>query len=330
MLALNNTKTIIFRCDQNNISGFGHFSRCLNFARLLIEKHQFKPLFIGNFCDFSIKLLKKYEIDFKLIEKKDFSYFEKSLFSQYDYMVIDSYLYEQDFINKVIKLPLFTVFIDDECILDYTDVDLVINFRVGYEEAKYKSKKKALGSNYFIFKPEFLKIRERKINSNKTTSVLLFFGGLELVKSYANSVIESINEIDEKINIYYLSDDFSYLSENNRNKIIELKPTFEIEKILNLVDCVINGGGLIKYECVFCKIPSASLSTTKLQYEDTLILKNKKMIFDLGFVNDINKRELKQNVKDFILNNKVKEECINASETYFTENSVDNIIKLMI
>ena len=144
-----------------------------------------------------------------------------------------------------------------------------------------------------------------------------------------NSIIESIKEVDQDIEIYYISNDFSGVLEKNREDIIELKPTFEIEKILSLVDCVINGGGLIKYECSFCKIPSASLSTTKLQYEDTLVLKRKKMIEDLGFIESMSVDQLKENVKRFLINNQIRKEMIDTSRHVFTGQSIQNIFKLM-
>lgn len=326
---LQSKRNILFRCDQNFKSGFGHFSRCLNFARLLIKEANFKPFFIGNYHNFSIELLKKYKIEYKQIESKDFSFFDASFFTQFEYIVIDSYLYQQDYIKKIVALPIFTIFIDDECILDFTNADLVINFRVGQENLKYASKQKALGANHFIYKPELLEIRKNKTSTETIKSVLLFFGGLGLSAKYVDTIIKSLHEINEKIKIYYLSNDFSYLTKNSKDKIIPIKPTFEIEKVLTLVDCVINGGGLIKYECAFCKIPSASISTTKLQYEDTLVLTEKKLIFDLGYVEETSEELLSENVKKFVLSKTFKQEFVEASEMYFTEKSVDNILELI-
>ena len=326
---LQHKKNILFRCDQNSKSGFGHFSRCLNFARLLRNQSNFNPFFIGNYNDFSLSLLEKYNIDYKQIDSNDFTFFEASFFSKFRYIVIDSYLYTQKFINRIVALPIFTIFIDDECLLNFTDADLVINFRIGQENLQYKSKHKALGANYFICKPEFLEIRKNNISKENIKSVLLFFGGLGLGGKHVNTIIKSIHEVNEDIKIYYLSDDYSYLSQKNKDKIIEIKPTFEIEKALNLVDCVINGGGLIKYECAFCKIPSASISTTKLQYEDTQILKAKNLIFDLGFVDEISEEILSENVKKFITNKTFIKEFVKASEMYFTEKSLKNILALI-
>ena len=95
---MSETKKILFRCDQNEFSGFGHFSRCLNLARHFAIGNKFKVSFLGNYSDFAIELLNKYEISYKNIEEKKFEKFETEIFSQHNYVLFDSYFIDQDYI----------------------------------------------------------------------------------------------------------------------------------------------------------------------------------------------------------------------------------------
>lgn len=317
-------KKILIRCDQNELSGFGHFSRCLSLARHILMENNADVVFLGNYSEFSISLLNKYKIEHKNIEDKNFKHFKKEHFKNITYVILDSYFINQSYINKITSLNLKTIFIDDTCTLDFENIDLVINFRIDAENMfLYNSKNKALGSDYFIYKPEFREIKEKSEFNQKIKNILIFLGGMNFKDNIYNQLIKIINKIDKSIKISIISNGICIENEN----VNILKPIYNIEKYLDNTDFIINGGGLIKYESVFCNIPSAVLSSTKLQYEDTCILESKKIIFNLGYLNKINNIELEKNLKFILENVEYRKEIYNNSKTVFSTNSVKKLLK---
>ena len=318
-------KTILFRCDQNEFSGSGHFSRCLNLARHL-KKSFFEVSFLGNYSEFSISLFKEYNIEYKEVEEKKFEKSHAFYLKNYQYVVFDSYFINQRYINEISSLSVKTIFIDDVCLLDFSTIDLVINFRFDADKLfKYNSKYKALGKNYFIYKPEFLLVRQNRKNVKKIKKVLLFLGGMDQSKDLIELIIKSIKEINSKILISVISNEQNLLLPN-----VEILPqTFNIEKYLNTTDFVINGGGLIKYECVFCTIPSATISATVLQKNDTEILESKGLIYNLGSTNEINFITLSNRLKEIFLDVSFQSKLIKQSSKELNINSIENILNII-
>ena len=322
---MSETKKILFRCDQNEFSGFGHFSRCLNLARHFAIGNKFKVSFLGNYSDFAIELLNKYEISYKNIEEKKFEKFETEIFSQHNYVLFDSYFIDQDYINKVSRLSSKSIFIDDTCELDFTDIDLVINFRIDADKMfSYSAKNQALGQEYFIYKPEFKAIRKNFVPKNKVEKLVLFFGGMNLFNTIYETISQLIYDIDSSIEVFVITN--QKIKFKNSNVTI-LPLTFEIEKYLEDTDLIINGGGLIKYEGIFCKIPSATISSTQLQFDDTCILESKGILCNLGFMNKIGNTDLKKRLKELIETPKLRYEIFENSENIFSIDSINNIIK---
>jgi spore coat polysaccharide biosynthesis predicted glycosyltransferase SpsG len=317
---------MLFRCDQNYKSGFGHFSRCLNLARHLSLFNNVNVTFLGNYSDFSKSLLNNYKLKHLEVSELEFENVHEDIIGKYSHIVLDSYFITQTYLDKVCVLDVKTIFIDDTCILDFSGVDLVINFRVGAEVMfSYKSRYEALGEQYFIYKPEFERLRENATFNSRVKKVLLFFGGINLEVSFYVEIVNLIKEIDSNIVVFLISDKLELVMDN----VVLLKPTFEIENYLEDIDVIINGGGLMKYEGVFCKIPSVTFSNTELQYEDTVVLESKNVVYNLGFIENVfeNKGFLKKKLLRFVNEPKLRYEIFKKSGTIFNINSIDNIVK---
>jgi len=319
---LKNTNNILFRCDQNQISGFGHFSRCLNLARHLSFIDGVTVSFLGNYEAFSLQLLKQYKIDYRNILSTDFSFFDTSFYNHFTHLVVDSYLINEQYIQKTTKLDLFTIFIDDTNIYNYRDVNLVINIRLAVEHFKYGSKKVITGAPYFIFKPEFLDIRKQKIEKQKIERILIFIGGAVVEDSLIIKLVDTIFEINNKLTIDIIGKEITSI-----NKIVNFHPpTFDIEKLYKKTDLVINGGGLTKYECCFMGIPSASFATTLLQHEDSNILENIGLICNLGLISSLKEDALETQIHLIISNSNYRKQLVKKCKQTFTEKSIKNII----
>ena len=168
---------------------------------------------------------------------------------------------------------------------------MVINFRIGIENFKYNSKLKAIGEKFFIFKPELIQVRENYKFREKVKNVLFFGSATDKYNSTFNGLPIFLLNNFRDIEVTHLTN--KPLSSRNA-RYHPKKLQFSIEKYLNKSDVIFNGGGLIKYEAAFCGIPSATLSTTNEQHDDTLNLENKEVLYNLGNQKIIDKEELQK------------------------------------
>ena len=141
---------IVFRVDCNNQTGFGHFSRSLNLCRNMIMSKSFgwnNFIFVGDLNDFAKALLTSFNIQFLRVssikEEKGFNL--EALNLKCTAVILDSYDLTQESLNNYSNIFQQTIIIDDTCELDYSNIDLVINFRHCAEDIfSYNAKETAL------------------------------------------------------------------------------------------------------------------------------------------------------------------------------------------
>lgn len=321
---------VVFRVDANPDSGFGHFSRCLSLARTWLNMLEHTEIaFVGNYTEFAIGLFNQYHIAYKLIEEPDYSNLHNHLLIDANIVVFDSYNLTQQQLEIIVKSPYKSILIDDDCKLDYKGIDAVVNFRFDAEKMyHYKSNNQYLGTNYFLIKPEIVALR--KINESKTVhpvnNILLFFGGGFSNENFLVNLIKFINkelphvkpkliyssplkQVDYPINYEYV------------------KPTLHIEKLLEKTDLIINGGGLIKYEATFALIPTATISTTSLQFKDSVILEQFGVHNNAGLIDSFSMEIIYNKLSTIIHNEVYRKNLVNKCREEYTDNPTLNLIK---
>lgn len=314
-------RKIVFNCNQTKKQGLGHFFRCLNLAMHLKKEKSFNVSFAGTFSSFSLTLLKNQ--DFNIIQltsnEELFNFLE-----QFDYIITDRYDIDQPYINNLLDTQIKTIFIDDFNGLDFTAHDLIINFRIGIEHFKYKSNHVALGERFFIYKPELIQIRN-DYQFNESIKRILFFGtGTNKSNDFFNWIPIFLIEYFHDIEIIHITNEPLEIP-SNRYKSVNYNNT--IEQYFGKTCAIINGGGLIKYEAAFCGIPSATLSTTHEQHEDTEILAQKGLLFNLGCQLNNDREAIETKLIEFITNSKIRFKLNQTGLEFFTPNSIHNIIQ---
>ena len=315
-------RRIVFNCNQTQKQGLGHFLRCLNLARHMKIDGKFQISFAGAFSPFSLSALNKEDI--KVVHVISDAELFKYL-NYYDYIITDRYDIDQKYLNTLTDFKgIKSIIIDDFNTLNFSNQDLVINFRVGVDHYFYGSKSVALGEKFFIFKPEFNKIRENYQFSSSVKSVLFFGTGTNKnTKIFKDLPSILINKFPD-IKIMHITNDplliqsKSYTPKSLNNSI---------EEYFRQADAIVNGGGLIKYEAAFCGIPSATLSTTIEQHEDTKILAQKGLLYDLGCQHNYKKEEVEKRMVDFIMNSNIRFDQNKKGLKFFMPNSINNLIQ---
>jgi len=313
---------IVFNCNQTKQQGFGHFFRCLNFARHLKRENKFLISFTGRFSPFSSSTLK--EENFRILPLKC----DKDLFdlvSNFDFIVTDRYDINQDHLDKLSCNKLIkSIVLDDFYKLDFSNHDLIVNFRVGINYQYCRVKNKALGENFFIYKPELDKIRSN-YQFRPVVNKLLFFGtGTNKSNSKFNELPAFLISEFPQLKIIHITNQPLDISSE---QYIPKAYTNSIETFFQGIDAIINGGGLIKYESAFCGIPSATLSITRDQNEDTEILADKGLLFNLGNQEIENKKVIQERLFHFIKDVNLRKTIHEKGRLLFTPKSINNLIE---
>ncbi len=329
---MNNSNSVVFICNSSNTEGLGHFSRCFNIAIGLSEVDPSIIIYFdGIFCSFAYSKIKSY--NYQIVNKSDNYYdlYRKSI------VILDSYLHTEEFINKISLIAKHTLKIDDFNTYDLSQIDCVINFRVGAENQFYNSKKSLLGLKYY---PSTLSLRDLRIrnienlnkkDSTKIKKILIFIGGTdhnntgELLISLLDEVVSGKSFI--YIKRQELKKDLSIY--NNNLHIQPLEP--DVSAALADIDCVICGGGLMKYDSSYSLIPAACLSQTEEQEVDSKESEVFGLTFNLGRASKIidSREEVFNSLRNFLKKDTQLQIKKKLLEKYYT-NSILELSKEII
>jgi len=277
------SRKILFRCDCGPEVGFGHFTRSLSLARALKAKGA-SISFWGELDAFARAALSKHAIGRLKGAPGGFRGQDapKALAAAqgFDAFVVDSYALEQGYVDAIADRCALAVF-DDQRKLRLAEAALGICFRAGAESAPTGAKKEALGLEYLVVPPELRALREKRLKAEPgpIRRVLVFFSGRAFDPALLAKAVRLCADALPKAEIRYLTRDGRPLEGVPGTA---LAPTPAVETLYAAADLLVNGGGLVKYEAAYCALPSAALSQTELQDEDTKVLAKLGLTLDLG------------------------------------------------
>jgi len=249
-------------------TGYGHLTRCLSIYQAFEERNIYPTLYI-NGDDASKFFLpnSRYEIidwlnnPALLLNKISFS----------DIVIVDSYLADSEFYNKVSKITSVPVFIDDNLRIKYPS-SIIINGSINAEQMKYEFKEGMtylLGSRFIPLRKNFWRTAEREINS-EIQSILITFGGQDL-QNFTPLILEllakNFPELKKKI---VMGGGFKNIEQINKLKDnyteIFLSPSgIEMLNIMHGSDIAIAAAGQTLYELACVGVPTIAIAVAENQ-----------------------------------------------------------------
>ncbi len=285
-------KHILVVSNANEPAGFGHLSRCLNIiANFTSQYPDYSFSFIGEYSEDALFMIQKCHID-QRIEKRLVGNIKDSCF------LVDDYLMTQDVLDALTANNKVIV-VDDFNLLDYKGCDLVINFRSKADSFQYSAKNSALGIGFFPAPLSFASIKKHQLEKTltKVGNILVFIGGndkddigLKVSKQLAVIFPAAIINFVSRLKINTRVAEFSNI------KIHCVQPT--LDELLFNADVVVSGGGLLKYESIYCAIPNYAINQTHEQEMDTNILDDQNLTVNLG-MSDNYFNEIERVANDF-------------------------------
>ncbi len=327
-------KQFDFYCDANLTTGLGHFSRCKRIALKMVHlsEDKIEICFIGEISEEVGKEIKDYGWNFKYTKA-----FQRQNMSSNKIAIIDSY--------RISNLELFclnnryskTVFIDDFNKNDFSNTDLIINFRLDARKLNYKSANIYCGLNYFPADDIMMDTRSNTIRNlkNKTlyniSNVLVYLGAAsdEIIRITLNAIDKCLT--GKKIILVSGLRKIDGILKSNNNEININSLTNSLSRFISKADIVISSGGLIKYEAAFCVTPNACINSTKEQLIDSEILSKRKLTYNFGLEEDLIKNPdvLSSKMKKFLSNQEIELQRKSMVSNFYS-NSTKNIALLIM
>lgn len=170
-------KNIVFRCDGNSTIGLGHVYRCIALAHMLRSNYT-----ITFYCKTLPESLFTKIIDYGFSVQiiKEEAEFLNNL-DQKKIVVIDNYLLDSSYQQKIKSKGCKLICIDDLHDKEFF-ADLIINPALGIAPTSYKVQsytKLALGIEYALLRPAFLKAALAVRQIEKLETVFICFGGAD-------------------------------------------------------------------------------------------------------------------------------------------------------
>jgi UDP-2,4-diacetamido-2,4,6-trideoxy-beta-L-altropyranose hydrolase len=260
-------KKLIFRADGNSETGLGHLYRL--FALVEMYKDNFEFVFITKASSTLEIIPTEYTtllIPVEILIEKEPKWLAKQFNSKEHLIIADGYHFDSNYQKKIKDLGFFLMYVDD-LTTEYMYADVVVNHSSNITEQDYSFEKYtrfALGTDYAILRPLFLKasLESRKID--KIDTVFVCFGGadkydLSLKVAKALIQFETIKKIHIVIGGAYQHQGI-YNLEKEHTKI-HLHKNLSEEKLYNLMkNCNfgIAPSSTILYELCAVKMPILS------------------------------------------------------------------------
>jgi UDP-2,4-diacetamido-2,4,6-trideoxy-beta-L-altropyranose hydrolase len=324
-------KNIYIRVDGDNKIGHGHYTRCLALANILSKN--FEITFISK--SITQELTNKLVINkFKLVKILEESNFI-SLINKNTIVIIDGYNFDINFQQLVRSKCKKLVYIDDLNSQEL-EVDLIINHIPGLNSHNYKNINTdaalALGLEYSLLRPAFLKNIKNKNHNNTLNSVFVCFGGSDqfnLSEKIVNYLI-NIEEIKSIVVVtgssYENIDSLKLLLAKNQ----KIKHWHNIDEYL-MID--------LMNKCSIAIVPASGIMLEALSQNLIVIsgyyTENQKnayystlkegIIFGVDDFNYLSQNNLETLIKEI----SIKVEKNDIAYNYFPQNKINNLFNLL-
>lgn len=261
-------KIIAIRADSNSEIGFGHLMRTQALAWQL-EKLGARVIFLTR----NPENIKGFEVIGLLGEgeqEEDELVAELVRSCGAGMLIIDSYAYGQERLERMGCLPVLTVYIDDLNRHSFM-VDFVVNGNLYAPELDYQGKARfLLGRRYLLLGSEYKGVPLRRVNP-EVRNILLTFGGADVI-NFTGTILGLLRR-------YPRLDDFHWevvIGPVNRyrdhlerefggHQNINLHFNPRIKELMDFCDISISAAGSTTYELAACGVPPLLVVTADNQ-----------------------------------------------------------------
>jgi UDP-2,4-diacetamido-2,4,6-trideoxy-beta-L-altropyranose hydrolase len=319
-------KEIFIITEAGKNIGFGHLTRCLALYQAFESKGT-KPQLIVHADKSAEKILKGIRAQ-RLNWLKE----EKQLLkivADADVAVIDSYLADVEFYEKVRKTVTLGVYLDDYRRISYAD-GIVLNGTIGAENIFYPPRKGIqywLGQEYILIRKEFWGAAKKTIRMIMK-NILITFGSFDPQQSTYVVLKELNDRFPDVKKTVVIGKNFK-----NINKIKTLKTKYvsfvnnptagQMKRLMMDADLAISAAGQTLNELASVGVPTIAWAVVDNQRN------NIKGWEKAGFIHVNNPQKIKKAV-EYFLNDKERQQCSKHCRSFIQANSTVHTAGMII
>lgn len=335
---MSQSKKIIFRADGNSNIGLGHLYRLFSLVEIIKETFEFVFLTHETSTDSIIPKTYSKAIIPKEVGTEQEPEWLAANFSTKEYIVIaDGYQFTSSY-QKETKQKGYTLIYIDDLAKEYMYADVVINHSPYIQEKHYNKEnytKLALGTQYALLRPLFLKEAKQNRIIKTIDSAFVCFGGADPF-NLSLKAVEALLKIEMFENIHVvLGSAYKYLEifdleekQPDKIKIYRNLPEEELIKTMQKCNFAIAPASTILYElsCVKMLILSGFyVDNQELIYRGFL---NNKAIYKGGNMKDYEVLDFANNIESIIKGHKYNHQ-IEAQKSLFDDRIASRHLNLI-
>lgn len=302
-------KKILFRADGNSATGLGHLYRLFALVEML---HNY---FDTVFATSETSTLSVIPVDYELkiipgsVKIQDEPKWLSECFNPSETVVIaDGYKFDSQYQKQLIEVGFKLVYIDD-LVSEFMFANIVVNHAVGVAANQYSGvphTQFALGTEYAILRPEFLKALHNNRKIEEINNVFVCFGGadaLNLTEKTVDSLLQfqQVKKINVVLGGAYIDKENSILNSfNERLAVYRNLSSSELVEVMINSQLAIVPSSTILYEVCAIKTPVISGFYVKNQEGIYNGFLQKGAITGLGDFNQLDKKELENTILEVL------------------------------
>lgn len=206
-------RKLILRADSSPEIGLGHLYRIISLAHILsdhfecaIATNDISKIPEDDIKKLDLSVMEIYTGGYSLPDKRanneETPFDMEKMLSGNEIVIIDGYWFGSEYQKKIKKRGCILVCIDDVCDKEYF-ADLILNHAPGLSNGLYHAQpytKFALGPDYAILRPAFLKQAQTIRTIKHRESIFICFGGSDFL-NLTTSILEVIIDLNYFTNI---------------------------------------------------------------------------------------------------------------------------------
>lgn len=301
------SEIIAIRVDGNSEIGFGHLMRMKALVREL-GKLGAEVIFLSKNPQ-NIEGYRVLQLDSQTRDEEDLLVEKMLMEIQVGMLIIDSYDYTQERLDRVGQLPLLSVYVDDLNRHPF-NTDFVVNGNLYAPGLSYRGRARfLLGTKYLLMREEFAGVSLRLPNQ-RVEHVLITFGAadmenitpgiLQVLKSYEH--FEDLHWHVVIGPVFRNPAEIEAVAKDCPNVTLHYNPA--IKNLMEFCDISISASGSTTYELAACGVPTLLVIAADNQVRLAREAEQQGMALNLGWHYELDPGKLHSTL-DSLINNRV-------------------------
>jgi UDP-2,4-diacetamido-2,4,6-trideoxy-beta-L-altropyranose hydrolase len=299
------SEIIAIRVDGNSEIGFGHLMRmkalALEFSKLGAE-----VIFLSRNPE-NIEGYPVLQLDRQTGDEEDLRVEEILMNMQAGMLIIDSYEYTQERLDRMGQMALLSVYVDDLNRQPF-NTDFVINGNLYAPGLPYRGKARfLLGTKYLLMREEFVGVSPRLPNRG-VEHVLITFGAADMENVTpeilrALKIYEHFKDLHWHVVIgpvFRNAAEITAVTRHCLNVTLHYSPV--IKDLVDFCDISISAAGSTTYELAACGVPALLIITADNQVRLAQEAERQGMAINLGWYHELDVARLYSALDNLIIN----------------------------